>query len=55
LTRYTYDANGNMESQSFEGKPAVEYEYNARNLVKRKIYPGTVNNVETYGYYEMER
>lgn len=52
LTRYTYDANGNMESQSFEGKPAVEYEYNARNLVKRKIYPGTVNNVETYGYYE---
>gem|GEM_PF-2449333 len=52
LTRYSYDANGNMKSQSFEGKPAVQYEYNARDLVKKKIYPGTVDNVETYSYYK---
>ncbi len=52
LTRYSYDANGNMESQSFEGKPAVGYEYNAMNLIKKKIYPGTVDNAETYSYYK---
>ncbi|MFZ5988353.1 MAG: S8 family serine peptidase, partial [Bacillota bacterium] len=52
LTLYSYDANGNMETQSFNGKLPVKYEYNARNLLIKKTYSGAVANVETFSYYK---
>lgn len=51
LTSYTYYINGNIKSQKFSGKPETTYYYNSRNLLMKKVYPGTTDNVETYSYY----
>ncbi|NLD50835.1 MAG: RHS repeat protein [Clostridiaceae bacterium] len=52
LTHYTYDNNGNMLTQKYTGEPETTYYYNARNLLMKKQYPGTVDNIEKYYYYK---
>jgi|GEM_PF-641979 len=50
-TKYKYDKNGNLENQDINGITTSTLYYNSRNLVKKKEYPGTSNNVVSYKYY----
>ena len=50
-TRYTYDKNGNMKTQEINGIETNKFNYNARNLVNEKEYPGTSGNIVKYEYY----
>ena len=50
-TRYIYDKNGNMKSQEINGIVTNTFNYNVRNLVMEKEYPGTSNNIVSYYYY----
>ena len=50
-TRYIYDKNGNMKSQEINSIVTNTFNYNVRNLVMEKEYPGTSNNIVSYYYY----